>query len=71
MVNIRVILIKNANIFTTYETLFHYVIKLYRQFTKIALKCLEKIGTVLFIHKKWQVTSTIEKLFDLIFGGIV
>ena len=38
--------------------------KFHRKFTKMKVKCLEKIGSAWFVYKKWQVISTIYMLIE-------
>ena len=54
-VKIRAIIILNANIFTTWKIVQKCHHNFTDNLTEIKLKCLEKIGGVWFICKKWQV----------------
>ena len=51
--------------------IWNFIPKHHKNFTKkfinIKVKCLEKIGSAWFIYQKWQVISTIYKLFEYIF----
>ena len=52
-------------IFLPYMNLYSKAsLKVYRKFTKVKVKCLEKIGSVWFICKKCKVISTIYKLSE-------
>ena len=66
MVKTHVKIMQNVNDFTIYESLFQNFVKLYQQFNKIKLKCLQKTGSAWFdyISKLYQLyTSYISIMF--------